>query len=136
MKRLIRDLLSLLLVSAFLIVAGLSFGITQGTQAGAAATGQATGPKAPAKKAERRLARAQNLSGTITMFSKENGLLVLTGSNGVPYSFRVTKLTQVKVDGKFAKLEDLSDHLNKQATIEFVPMSTGNFANVMEVAGR
>lgn len=121
MKRLIRDLLSLLLLSGFLIVAGLSFGITQGTQAGAAATGQATGPKEPTKKAERRLARAQSLSGTIIMFSNEKRLLVLTGSNGVPYSFRVTKRTHVKVAGNLTKLEDLSDHLNKQATIEFVP---------------
>lgn len=69
------------------------------------------------------LGEAESLGGTVSVIENEGELLTLTGSNGVPYDFKVTGHTRITIAGNPAKVDDLRGQMNKQATIEFVRMS-------------
>ena len=77
--------------------------------------------------------KAETLSGTLAMVLTDKKLVVLTGSGGVPYNFKVTGSTRIKVDGKKAKLDDLAGQANKPATVKFLPLRSGNVAQSIEV---
>jgi hypothetical protein len=75
------------------------------------------------------------LSGTISTVDTTNDLMVLTGTNGVPYNFRVTRGTRITISGKKSGIGDLSSQANAQASIQFVPRSKGNFSESVTVGG-
>jgi hypothetical protein len=81
------------------------------------------------------LAPKETLTGTISMVDKTQDLVVVTGSNGVPYNFRVTRSTRITISGNKAGIDELANQLNKQISVEFIPKTGGNFASSMEVGG-
>jgi len=88
---------------------------------------------APAEKAAPAV-KAETISGTISMVLVEKKLVVLTGSGGVPYNFKVTAGTRIKVAGKKVKFAELAEQTNKPATIKFLPLRSGNAAQSIEVS--
>lgn len=95
--------------------------------------------KAPAQEAAsggaRVLGTKETLSGTVAMVDSTNHVLVLTGSNGVPYDFRVTRATRIMISGKKASFGELAEQSNHSASVQFVPRSNGNFAESVTVGG-
>jgi hypothetical protein len=51
----------------------------------------------------------------------------------VPYNFKVTGSTRIKVDGKKAKLDELAGQAHKSVTVKFLPVRAGNIAQSIEV---
>lgn len=131
MKNLYRFVFALL-VSAFL-VAGSSLALCQAKSAkGTPKTN--VHAAVTTSRSSHALAKEEKIIGTVAILGNEGELLTVTGSNGVPYDFILTRHTQIKIAGKSAKLADLKDQANKQATIEFVPMSNGNLAKAVDVS--
>lgn len=88
---------------------------------------------APAQKAAPAV-KAETISGTISMVVAEKKLVVLTGSGGVSYNFKVTGATRIKVAGNKAKFAELAVQINKSATVKFLPLRSGNVAQSIEVS--
>jgi len=88
---------------------------------------------APAEKAAPAV-KAETISGTISMVVAEKKLVVLTGSGGVSYNFKVSGGTRIKVAGKKAKFAELAAQTNKSATVKFLPLRSGNVAQSIEVS--
>ena len=78
--------------------------------------------------------KAETISGTISMVVVEKKLVVLTGSGGVTYNFKVTGGTRIKVAGNKAKFAELAAQTNKSATVKFLPLRSGNVAQSIEVS--
>jgi hypothetical protein len=125
---------------ALLVVLGFAF-----ISAAAVRAQEAEQPAAPAEKMEKAKpakhmmamsAKAETMSGTLTMVGEDNKTVFLSASNGVTYSFVVNAATKVTVDGKKAKMADLAGAANKQVTITFLSMTHhGNIAKSIDVTG-
>jgi hypothetical protein len=88
----------------------------------------------PAKHHAMAMAASETLSGTITTVDADKKIVVVSGSNGVPYDFMVSGATRIKVGGSKAKLADLSGDTSKQATVTFMAeKKRGNIARSIEV---
>jgi len=97
-----------------------------------AATPATSSPK-PAKH-HAMAASTETLSGTLSVVDADKKLVVVNGSNGVPYNFVVSGGTKITVGGSKAKLADLSGNTNKQATVMFVAeKKRGNMAKSIEI---
>ena len=92
---------------------------------------EAAKPEKAAKKAGGWSMKAETLSGPISLVDKEKKL-VIVDAGGIPYDFKVSGGTKIKVGGKKAKLDDLQT--GKQASVSFVAMRTGNAAKSIEVS--
>ena len=88
---------------------------------------------APAEKVAPAV-KAETISGTISMVVAEKKLVVLTGSGGISYNFKVTGGTRIKVAGTKAKFAELAAQTNKSATVKFLPLRSGNVAQSIEVS--
>jgi hypothetical protein len=97
---------------------------------GAAAAQEAAPEKAEAAKPA---VKAETMTGTLSMVVAEKKVVVLTGSSGIPYNFKVTSSTRIKIDGKKAKFDELSGQTKKSATVKFLPLHAGNMAQSIEV---
>lgn len=86
--------------------------------------------------AGRVLGKAETLSGVITSVDADQKMVVLTSSSGVPYDLKVTRKTRIKVASQKADWGALAGQLNKPASVEFVPTSSGNFARSVDVGGQ
>jgi len=90
-----------------------------------------------AKKASAKsdvLARAEELSGTVSFISPSDKEVTLIGANGVPYDFDLTRSTSVELAGKKVKANELTGEKEKQATIRFLPTARGNMAQSVQVS--
>jgi hypothetical protein len=77
-------------------------------------------------------AKAETMSGTISSVDADKHLLVVSGSDGVPYDFTVSKGTKIMSGGSKAKLSDLQQ--GKQVSVNFVDMKKkGDWAKSIEV---
>jgi hypothetical protein len=81
------------------------------------------------------LAPKETLSGTVSMVDATQNLVVVTGANGIPYDFQVTRGTRITVAGQKSGIDGLADQVNKQISVEFVPRAGGNFAESIEISG-
>ncbi len=91
-------------------------------------------PAKPARHAHAEAVAPETLSGTLSMVDADKKLIVVTGSNGVPYDFNVTGATKITVGGNKAKLADLSSDTNKQVSVTFLALKKrGNIAKSVEV---
>ena len=81
------------------------------------------------------LGPAETLSGTVASVNADAATVVVTGSNGVPYNFKWTRRTMVKISNARAKTSELADQVNKQVSIKFVPKTNGNYAESIEIGG-
>ena len=122
------------LLASFLVT-GLTLGNAQEASAQTSEKAHAHSTRTMSSgKAGHALADAESLGGTVSMIGNAGEMLTLTGSNGVPYDFKVTGHTRIKIAGNPAKFDDLKGQMNKQAAIEFVPMSDGNIAKTVNVS--
>ena len=80
-----------------------------------------------------KLGEAELFTGTIVSVDTAASTITVT-SNGVPYTFRLTGKTKIRVNGGNVALENLSEHVGHNASIHFVPYSKGNFAEHFEVS--
>jgi len=125
MKKTMVSLLVLLTLALF----GISTALAQEAEKGkeAPAKEEAAKPKAAAVKAE-------TISGTITTVAADKKLVIVTGSSGIPFNFKVTGATRIKIGGQKAKLADLSGQTGKSASVKFLPeKKAGNIAQTIEV---
>ena len=88
---------------------------------------------APAEKPKAEAVKPETISGTLQMVVADKKLVVLTDSSGIPFDFKVSGATRVKVGGKKAKLDDLAAQTSKSASVKFLPLRTGNVAQSIEV---
>jgi hypothetical protein len=139
------------LLGLVIFAAGVAFA-RPGAQTNAA--GQQAALRAP--DAESGFGKPETITGTISVVEPGEGAVMLArrgpteppstelvGNNGqvtalqgpgeTNYSFRVTSSTIIKVGGQPAKLADLAELQDKQATVRFVPKRDGNFATSLEV---
>ena len=89
---------------------------------------------APAEKPKAEAAKPETISGTIEMVATDKKLVVIADSAGVPFSFKVTGATRIKVAGKKAKLDELANQTKKSASVKFLPLRSGNVAQTIEVS--
>jgi len=125
-----RALLSLLVLLT-LVFFGATLALAQEAEKPAEAKGSEQA--APAEK-KAPAVKAETISGTISMVETEKKLLVLVASSGVPFNFKVTGATRIKIAGKKAKLADLAAQTNKSAAVKFLPSRSGNVAQTIEVS--
>jgi maltose-binding protein MalE len=84
-------------------------------------------PKAAAMKSE-------TLSGTLQMVVVEKKLVVVAAANGIPYNFKVTSATKIRVGGNKAKLADLAGSTGKTVSVKFLSEKrAGNLVQSIEV---
>ena len=123
-----------LILSAFFLTLALAFA---GHQAMAQDQAAAPKPAAKAAKTAKHVAsKAESLSGTMTMYDEKAKLIVVAGTNNVPFNFKITPHTRIMVGGKRAKAAGLADQVNKQVTVKFRDMKkAGNIAESVEVTG-
>jgi len=67
------------------------------------------------------------------MVVKEKKLLILKGPYGVPYNFKVTAATQIKIGEKKGSFDDLAGLINSGALVTFLPLHEGNIALSIEI---
>ena len=118
--------LFLLVASLILIYAGSLSALAQEAKTKEAA--------AAPEKATMAAVKPETLAGTLQMVVVDKKLLVVTGSNGIPYDFTVTGATKITVGGKKAKLADLAGATGKSVSVKFLAeKKAGDIAQSVEV---
>lgn len=125
--------LTLMAVFAVVLFGAIS-GMAQDQPAAQDQSAATTAPKPKAKHHAMAAASTESLSGTLSAVDADKKVVVVNGSNGVPYDFMVSGGTKITVAGSKAKLADLSSDTNKQATVTFMAeKKRGNIARSIEV---
>ena len=120
-----------LVMGTALVLIGTVALMAQDQAAPAAAPAKAKKAAKAAPMAE--AAKAETISGTLSLVDASSMLVVVT-AGGVPYDFTVTKGTKITVGGSKAKLGDLASNTNKQASVTFMAeRKRGNPAKSIEV---
>jgi hypothetical protein len=95
-----------------------------------------------AHKAHAKVAKAEGsefktakgtLTGTLSVVDADKGFIALKDSSGTSFGFKVKRTTKIKIGGQPAKLADLASATNKQATVNYLSLRTGNVAQSVEV---
>ncbi len=132
MTRIRAVIICIAMVALFLLVTAVVLAQQTGVLAPSAV--QATSMTAQAK-ADRALGKMEKMEGMISLVDTDKHTLVVTGPNGISYHFKAGKMTRVKITGQPAMFDDLANHVNKQVSIEFMPMVKGNRAHTIEITG-
>jgi ABC-type amino acid transport substrate-binding protein len=124
-----KTLLSVLVLALFVFLGVVSLAAQEAEKPEAEAAPKAAnaGKKTPWSKPE-------TLSGTISSVQSADKLVIVTSSAGVPYNFKVSGATKIKIGDQKGKLDDLSGATNKQVSVAYVPTRTGNMARSIEVS--
>jgi hypothetical protein len=129
-----KSMLSVLAVCLFVSMGAVYVAAQEAGKPATQAGEKAQPTAAPERRAKGAFGKAETISGTISIVDKDKKLIVLAGSGGVPYNFKVTRSTRINIGGKKVKLDDLAGQTNKQASIKFLPLRTGNAAQSVEVS--
>lgn len=124
-----KTLLSVLVLALFAFLGVASLAAQEAEKPAAEAA-----PKAAAGEKKTPWSKPETMSGTIAIVKGEDKLVIVTSSAGVPYDFKVTGSTKIKVGDKAGKLDDLAGATSKQATVAYLPTRTGNVAKSIEVS--
>ncbi|HZC22648.1 MAG TPA: hypothetical protein VE866_04855 [Candidatus Binatia bacterium] len=81
------------------------------------------------------LAPAEDLSGTISFIAPSDKEVTLTGANGTPYDFQLTRTTRIELAGRRIRETELVNEDHKRATVRFVPTGQGNLVQTLEING-
>lgn len=121
----------LTLVTMFvLLLFGAIFTAAQDQPAAQDQSAPAGNTAKPAKAHHAAASKAESMSGTVSSVDASKHLLVVSGSDGVPYNFTVNKGTKITSGGSKAKLDDLQ---GKQVSVNFVDMKKkGDWAKSVE----
>ena len=74
----------------------------------------------------------ETLSGFVRSVDPARNLVVVQASE-VPYDFKVTPVTKIKIGDHNATLTELAGLVNSQASVTFVPLKSGDVAQSIEV---
>lgn len=88
----------------------------------------------PEKKVKYDTSKPETLSGTVSLVKADDKIVVVTSSAGVPFDFKVTGATKIKIGDQKGKLDDLAGAANKQASVTYMATRTGNVAKSIEVS--
>jgi hypothetical protein len=138
MRKIEKSIPFILIASLFLFLGAVSAAAQQTKKAASKAAAKSHAMEAAQAKVTgegKVLGPKETLSGTISTVDKTEKLIVIRGSNGVPYTFRVVRATRITIAGKKATLDELVEQVNKEASVQFVPKTEGNFAQSIEVTG-
>jgi hypothetical protein len=75
----------------------------------------------------------ENISGKILAIDKDGRLLVVEGPDKVPFDIVVTRSTRVRSQSQNVALSNLSQYLNRSATIRMVPERRGDVARSIQI---
>lgn len=76
------------------------------------------------------------LSGKISTVDTNGKLLIVTGPDGTPFDFVVTRGTRIQIKGQKSSLANLADQANQQVTIKYRDhLQRGLVAQSVDVAG-
>ena len=129
MKNKVLTLVTILVLSLFGAI--LAAAQDQPASQGQSAPAQSSETK-PAKAHHMAASKAESMSGTVSSVDADKHLLVVSGSDGVPYNFTVNKGTKITSGGSKAKLSDIQQ--GKQVSVNFVDMKKkGDWAKSVEV---
>jgi ABC-type amino acid transport substrate-binding protein len=75
-------------------------------------------------------------TGKLSTVDANGKLLIVTGPDGTPFDFRVTRATHIQVNGQKGTLADLSGKTDQQVTVKFRDdLTHGLVARSVEVSG-
>ena len=78
---------------------------------------------------------AETLSGKINMVDPGENIVVLKGTDGIPYDMVITPKTKIESGNQTLASTDLQQLQNKNASVKFVPESRGDVAVSIQVQG-
>lgn len=88
---------------------------------------------APSTKAMK--SKPETLTGSIMSVDSAKKMVVIKGSDGVPYDVIVNRSTRIESGGKKVKLDDLQSDTGKQVSVRILPERSGNIAQSIQVTG-
>ena len=91
-------------------------------------------PAKAEKKVKYDTSKPETLSGTVSLVKADDKLVVVTSSAGIPFDFKVTAGTKIKIGDQKGKLDDLAGAANKQASVTYMATRTGNVAKSIDVS--
>jgi hypothetical protein len=80
------------------------------------------------------LAPAETLKGTISFIGNSDKEVTLTGADGTPYDFCITRRTMLDMSGKTIGSSQLANTEHKEATLRFVPTARGNMVKDLNIS--
>ena len=95
-----------------------------------AASSEKTAPSTKTMKS-----KPETLTGSIVSVDSAKKLVVIKGSDGVPYDAIVNKSTRIESGGKKVSLDELQSDTGKQVSVRILPERTGNVAQSIQVTG-
>ncbi len=78
--------------------------------------------------------KPETLNGTISIVKQHLEKVFLT-SRKIPYDFKITKSTKIKIDGSKSNFSQVADQTHEQASVTFIARADGNFAMSITVTG-
>jgi len=79
-------------------------------------------------------AKQETISGTLTIVSKDEGLIFVKSSEGITYDFKISGTTKIVAGGRKLMFDQLAPEVGKQVEVTFVPLKTaGNKALTVEL---
>ena len=95
-------------------------------------------PAVAAKKAAtvREAWQAETISGKIEMVEPAQRLVVIEGSDSVPFDLVVTPKTHIRIGNRTATLKELETCQDKNVSVHFVPERRGDVAESIEVTSQ
>jgi hypothetical protein len=77
----------------------------------------------------------ETLSGKITVADPVQKVVVVKTSDGVPYDIEITAKTRIRSGDQTLRMSDLTQDINKQVSVEFVPEHRGDVARSIRIGG-
>lgn len=77
----------------------------------------------------------ETLSGTISMVSPDQKVVVIQTSSGVPFDLVVTPGTRIKSNGQPVSLNALKQDTDKNVSVTFTPERRGDVARSIQITG-
>jgi hypothetical protein len=75
-------------------------------------------------------------TGKLSTVDANGKLLIVTGSDGTPFDFKVTRATHIQVNGQKSTLADLSSKTDQQVTVKYRDdLTHGLVARSVELSG-
>jgi hypothetical protein len=77
----------------------------------------------------------ETISGTIASVDPDTKLVIIETQDGVPFDMILTPATRIQSGGQRLKRSDLSQDINKNVSIRFVPERRGDVAQSIRIIG-
>jgi hypothetical protein len=100
-----------------------------------AANGPATKPNQNTATIERKAWPAETLAGKIMMVDPNQNLVVVETPDGVPFDILITPRTRINSTGQRVTLNNLSQDVNQNVSVKFVPEGRGDIARSIQING-